>query len=179
MTTTIFKNEEKVNVRGVIDTFRKKLENDYKESFEKSEIENLVDIASKNPTDKFVITDCPNVPVMQGDLLIWSNLTSEYKEATQSLFFDLKDTDSMILQDTDSMTGDHRLVLLPETDYSLKNGKFQISIGSYKAPYDCKILKTNKPFLIFHREHGNLTLPAGEYMICSSLDAKTLNKMID
>lgn len=88
MTTTIFKNEEKVNVRGVIDTFRKKLENDYKESFEKSEIENLVDIASKNPTDKFVITDCPNVPVMQGDLLIWSNLTSEYKEATQSLFFD-------------------------------------------------------------------------------------------
>ena len=178
MTTTVFKNEEKVSTKEVLDTFRKRLENDYEKSFDKSEIEQLVDIASKNPTDKFVVTDYPDTLVMQGDLLIWSNLTSEYREALKTLS-DLKPTKNMILQETDSITGDHRLILLPETDYTLETGKFQITIGAFKKAHTCRILKTNKPFLIFHREHGNLTLPAGEYLVCSSLDAKTLDRMID
>ena len=116
---------------------------------------------------------------MQGDLLIWSNLTEEFKNAQETLR-NLESTKSnMVLQDTDSMTGDHRLITLPETKFSLMKGKFQIKVGKFSSFYDCKILKINKPFLIFHREHGNLTLPAGEYLICSSLDAERLDKMID
>ena len=179
MTTTVFKNESKVGTKEVIETFRKHLENDYVESFNKSEIEQLVDIASKNPTDKFVVTDYPNTLVMQVDLLIWSNLTEEFKEAQESLEILESDKHNMILQDTDSMTGDHRLILLPETEYSLEKGRFKAKVGKLKRFHDCKILKTNKPFLIFHREHGNLTLPTGEYLVCSSLDAETLDKMID
>ena len=97
---------------------------------------------------------------------------------------DLRDTDRLILQDNDSMTGDHRLIILPKTKYSLKNGKFIPSILKGKNQwgdryYDCKVLKIDKPFLVFHREHGNLTMPAGEYIICSSMDSETLDKMMD
>ena len=183
MTTTVFKNPEKVGTQEVIETFRNHLIKDFEKSFKKSEIDELVDLAAKNPTDKFVVTDYPDVEVMQGDILIWSNLTDEFKEIRPTIT-DLKQTDRLVLQDNDSMTGDHRLVLLPETKYSLKTGKFVPPILKGKNSwgdrfYDCKVLEINKPFLVFHREHGNLTMPAGEYVICSSMDSQTLDKMMD
>ena len=183
MTTIVFKNPEKVSTNEVIETFRSHLINDFKKSFKKSEIENLIDSASKNPTDKFVVTDYPDVEVMQGDILFWSSLTDEYKEI-RPLIDDLKNTSRLVLQDGDSMTGDHRLIFLPETKYTLKTGTFVPPILKGKnswgdRKYDCKVLKTDKPFLVFHREHGNLTMPAGEYIICSSMDSSTLSRMMD
>lgn len=183
MTTTVFKNSERISTNDVIETFRKSLIKDFKESFKKTEIEELIDLVAKNPTDKFVVTDYPDVEVMQGDILFWSNLTDEFKEI-RSLIKDLKETNRLILQDNDSMTGDHRLVLLPHTKYTLQKGSFVPPILKGKNTwgdrrYDCKLLTINKPFVVFHREHGNLTLPAGEYIICSSLDSETLDKMMD
>lgn len=183
MTTTVFKNPERVSTEKVIETFRQNLINDYKKSFRKSEIEELVDLAAKNPTDKFVVTDYPDVEVMQGDIIFWSNLTDQFKEIYHTIV-DLNPTDRLILQDGDSMTGDHRLVLLPNTKYTLHTGRFVPPILKGKNSwgdrlYDCKVLSINKPFLVFHREHGNLTMPAGEYIICSSMDSETLNKMMD
>ena len=183
MTTTVFKNQENISTKNVIETFRQKLIKDYEKSFSKSEIENLVEIAAKNPTDKFVVTDYPDVEVMQGDILIWSSLTDEYQEI-RPLVTAIEETERLVLQDGDSMTGDHRLIPLKNSTYTLQTGKFVPPLLAGKnswgdRKYDCKILKIDTPFLIFHREHGNLTLPAGEYLICSSMDSETLERMMD
>ena len=38
---------------------------------------------------------------------------------------------------------------------------------------------TDKPFLIYHREHGNMAYTAGKYMFYSQLDPDTLDRMMD
>jgi hypothetical protein len=181
MQTTIFKNENKVSTDEVLKIFNKEL----KESFtvKKSEIEELTDIMAKNPVDKFIITEKPTNPVMQGDILIWSEETNEYKE-NFPLVKDLQATTRLVLQDDDSLTGDHELVPLKGAKFTLKTGKFVPPLlkdhfwGS--NTYDCKILEIDSPFVIKHREHGNITfLSKGKYMICSSLDSETLTRMRD
>ena len=180
LNTTIFRNEEKVSTEEVLNLFTQTLETT--ELFEKSEIEELSDIVAKSPADKFIVSVKPDVPVMQGDLLIWSDLTDEYKKEFPRVK-DLTPTTRMVLQDDDSITGDHELVPLSTANYTLKTGKFVPSIleghtwGSNS--YDCKILEIDTPFVIKHREHGNITLTAGKYMICSSLDSESLTRMRD
>ena len=180
LNTTIFRNEDKVSTEEVLSLFTQTLET--AELFEKSEIEELSDIVAKNPADKFIVSVKPDVPVMQGDLLIWSDLTDEYKKEFPRVK-DLTPTSRMVLQDDDSITGDHELVPLRSANYTLKTGKFVPSIleghtwGSNS--YDCKILEIDTPFVIKHREHGNITLTAGKYMICSSLDSESLTRMRD
>lgn len=183
MTTTIFKNEQKVGTQEMITEFRKHLEKDFTKSFSKNEIDLLVEIMAKNPTDKFVVSDYPDVPVMQGDILIWSTLTDEYKEVRPTIT-DLTETTRTVLQDGDSMTGDHRLVPLSNSNLKIQTGKFVPPILKGKnswgdRTYDCKLVSIDTPFLIFHREHGNLTLPAGEYIVCSSMNSETLERMMD
>ena len=180
MQTVIFQNENKVSTQDVLNIFKESLEN--MQTFERSEIEELSDILAKNPVDKFIIYNTPKEVCMQGDLLIWSELTNEYKENLPKVK-DLKPTYRMILQDGDSLTGDHVLVPLKGARFTLKTGKFVPEIlknvmwGS--NAYDCKILEIDTPFVITHREHGNMTFTAGKYMICSSLDSETLDKMRD
>lgn len=180
MQITTFRNEEKVSTEEVLDLFTQTL-NDC-QLFENDEIEQLADIAAKNPVDRFIISEEPDIEVMQGDILIWSELTEEYKEHFPLVQIG-EDAKSMVLQDDDSMTGDHRLVPLKGANFSLKKGKFLPSILKGVAwgnnAYDCKILEIDTPFVITHREHGNITLTAGKYMICSSLDSKTLRRMQD
>lgn len=178
--TTIFRNENKVSTDEVLSLFTKTLETT--DLFEKSEIEELSDIVAKNPADKFIVSVKPDVPVMQGDLLIWSDLTDEYKKEFPRVR-ELKNTSRMVLQDDDSITGDHELVPLRNAVFTLKTGKFVPSILEGHTwggnSYDCKILEIDSPFVIKHREHGNIALTAGKYMICSSLDSETLTRMRD
>ena len=180
MQTTIFRNEEKMDFSEVLKRFERTLTKT--PSFKKSEIEELVDIAAKNPVDKFIVSELPNVPTMQGDILLWSELTDEYKENIEKVK-DLKETTKLVLQDDDSITGDHELVPLKNSKYTLKTGRFIPSILEGQLwgtnSYDCKILEIDTPFLIKHREHGNIALTAGKYMICTSLDSETLTKMRD
>lgn len=178
--TTIFRNENKVSTEEVLNLFTQTLETT--DLFEKSEIEELSDIVAKNPADKFIVSVKPDVPVMQGDLLIWSDLTDEYKTEFPRVK-DLVSTKRMVLQDDDSITGDHELVPLANAKYTLKEGKFVPSILEGHTwggnSYNCKILEIDTPFVIKHREHGNIALTAGKYMICSSLDSETLTRMRD
>ena len=178
--TTIFRNENKVSTDEVLSLFTKTLETT--DLFEKSEIEELSDIVAKNPADKFIVSVKPDVPVMQGDLLIWSDLTDEYKKEFPRVG-ELKNTSRMVLQDDDSITGDHELVPLRNAKFTLKTGKFVPSVLEGHTwggnSYDCKILEIDSPFVIKHREHGNIALTAGKYMICSSLDSETLTRMRD
>lgn len=180
MQTTIFKNEEKLSTDEVLEVFRRTLENNF--SFEKSEIEELSDIAAKNPVDKFIVSELPNVEVMQGDILIWSELTDEYKENFPNVT-NIQPTTRMVLQEGDSMTGDHQLIPLKGAKYTLQTGNFVPKILKDvvwgRNSYTCKLLEIDSPFVIRHREHGNITLTAGKYMICSSLDSETLDRMRD
>lgn len=180
MQTTIFRNENKVSNEEVLNLFTQTLEN--AELFEKSEIEELSDIVAKNPADKFIVSEKPDVPVMQGDLLIWSDLTDEYKKEFPRVK-NLELTSRMVLQDDDSITGDHELVPLKGAEYTLQTGSFVPSILEGHTwgdnSYSCKILEIDTPFVIKHREHGNIALTAGKYMICSSLDSESLTRMRD
>lgn len=180
MQTTIFTNEERLSTNEVIERFRQTLENDF--TFEKSEIEELTDITAKHPADKFIVSEKPDVEVMQGDILIWSELTEEYKENFPKVQ-NVKPTESMVLQEDDSMTGDHMLIPLKGAHYTLQTGEFVPNIikdAVYgRNAYKCKLLEIDSPFVIRHREHGNITLTEGKYMICSSMDSETLDRMRD
>ena len=178
--TTIFRNENHVSTEEVLSLFSQTLKTT--ELFEKNEIEELSDIVAKNPADKFIVSVKPDVPVMQGDLLIWSDITDEYKREFPRVK-NLASTSKLVLQDDDSITGDHELVPLHKAKFSLKTGKFVPSVLEGHMwgtnSYDCKILEIDTPFIIKHREHGNIALTAGKYMICSSLDSETLTRMRD
>ena len=182
MSTMILENKnEQLSQKEFLNSFTKTLRENY--TLKKSEIEELTDIVAKNPVDKFVIFEKPNDFVAQGDLLIWSDETEQYKINFPRVT-DLTPTTRMALQDEDSITGDHELVTLKNAKFTLQRGKFIPPIlEGYmwdSNKYDCKILEIDSPFIIKHREHGNFTfLAKGKYMICSSLDSETLSKMRD
>ena len=94
-------------------------------------------------------------------------------------------TDRLVLQEGDSLTGDHRLIPAEGSHYTVKTGNFTPKFLEGKNRWGSAIVMkaisfvTDKPFLIFHREHGNMACQAGKYMFYSQLDPKTLNRMMD
>lgn len=183
MKTTVFRNPEKVTLAEVTEHFKKSLNEEYTDVFSKSEIEQLVDAVAKNPTDKYIITEKQDVISAQGDILFWSDATDFYKEVVPTVT-ELQSTDRLVLQDGDSMTGDHRLIPLKGSKYTLQKGKFVPPVLKGKNSwgdryYDCLLLTIDKPFVVFHREHGNIAQEAGSYLICTSLDSASLEKMLD
>ena len=183
MTTTVFKGTENDTLQDVTFQFRKTLEESYTQTFTKSEIELLVEAVAKNPTDKFIVTEKEDTVGAQGDILFWSDISNYYKQVVPTIT-DLEKTDRLVLQDGDSLTGDHRLIPLQGSKYTLQKGKFVPPILKGKNAwgdryYDCLLLTIDKPFVVFHREHGNIAKPAGSYLICTSLNAENLDKMMD
>ena len=181
MEATIFRNEEKISTDEVLKKFTETLEKTY--AVEKSEIELLTDIAAKNPVDKFIISEMPTSAMRQGDILIWSELSDEYKENIHKVR-DLKETDRLVLQEGDSITGDHELVPVSTAKYTLKTGKFVPAIIQNVVwggnAWDCKVLEIDSPFVLKHREHGNMTfLQGGKYMFCSQMDTASLTRIQD
>ena len=181
--TTVFRNAEKLDNAGVIERFKKALS---KVEFSKSEIEELSDIYAKNMVDKFIVSDgaLEGTFGRQGDILFWKKGSDMYEQEIKGVTKGNK-TDRMVLQDGDSMTGDHRIVPLKGSKYTIYEGKLTPSFLKGKdGIYDfnkvtCRLLKIDKPFLVVHREHGNMAYPAGEYMICPQLDCETLDRMRD
>lgn len=181
---TVFRNEEKAGLGEVLGRLRMSLESNT-EVYKKDDIDLLVTLYAKNPVDKFIISNFPTVEIAQGDVLIWAKGTSMYNENFPKLK-DLHETKSLTLQPNDSITGDHKIVLLKNTEIKIMEGYFIPSLLE-KAHADLEIRKrirglvvnVSKPFLIFHREHGNIVLPKGEYMVCSQLDPRSLTTMLD
>ena len=181
METIIFRNEQDLDNEKVLDLFKTKLQE--AECYNSTEIEQLAEEYAKNPVDKFIISKKLDVEAAQGDILIWAKGTSMYKQNIGNLK-SLKKTDRMVLQEGDSMTGDHRIVPLPNSKLTIKEGQFTPAFIKGKnawgdRTYRGLVVKSDKPFLIVHREHGNIALPADEYMICTALDASTLARMMD
>lgn len=183
MTTTVLERKietEELSMNDFLNRFRETLETTYKKQ---NEIEELTNLMAKNPVDRFIISEAPTEFMRQGDILIWFEQTDEYKENIGKIV-NLKETDRLILQEGDSITGDHELVPISTAKYTLKTGQFVPDIlkdvvrGGNK--WDCKVLEIDSPFVLKHREHGNMTfLTPGKYIFCSQLETKTLERMKD
>ena len=183
METTIFRNPEKLAINEVIEVFKDSLKGT--EAFEASDIEALAETYAKNPVDKFIITETLTGAngAAQGDIMIIGEKTDLYKQHIATIK-NLQKTDRLVLQEGDSMTGDHRLVPMEGSKYTIKTGRFTPAFlkgkSMWREPeYQSIFFETDKPFLIFHREHGNVALPQGKYMFCSQLDPETLDRMMD
>lgn len=183
METTIFRNTENLGINEVIEVFKSSLAE--KEEFEASDIEALAEQYAKNPVDKFIITEALTGAngAAQGDIMIIGEHTNLYKQHIATIK-NLQKTDRLVLQEGDSMTGDHRLVPMEGSKYTIKTGRFTPAFlkgkSMWREPeYQAILFETDKPFLIFHREHGNVALPQGKYMFCSQLDPVTLDRMMD
>ena len=179
--TKIFRNEQKLDTVEVVDLFKKTMEET--DVYEKSDIEQLADAYAKNPVDKFIVSEKLDVEAAQGDILIWAKGTTMYNENFKNLK-DLHPTTRMVLQEGDSMTGDHRVVTIENTKMVIKEGVFTPAFLKGKNSWGDRshrglLVTSDKPFLIVHREHGNIALPAGEYMVCSAMDSTTLSRMLD
>ena len=102
------------------------------------------DLDNDDTEDKFVISEQPTTLVRQGDILIWSEKTEEYKENFPTVK-NLQTTTRMALQDGDSITGDHELVPLKGAKFTLQTGKFIPPLLKEHFwgdnAYDCKILE--------------------------------------
>ena len=179
--TKIFRNEEKLETSEVVSLFKKTISETG--NYEKSEIEQLAEAYAKNPVDKFIISEKVDVEVAQGDILLWAEGTTMYNENIGTLT-NLKKTSRTVLQEGDSMTGDHRIVTIPNTNLTIKEGTFTPKFLQGRNTWGDRgyrglLVTSDKPFLVVHREHGNIALPAGQYMVCSAMDSSTLNRMMD
>ncbi len=171
------------NLEEVLNHFRTNLFNS--NNFEEDEIEELVNAYSKSPTDTFIISpkDLEDTFGRQGDILFWAE-GSEMYDSELPRITDLHSTDNLVLQEGGSVTGDHRLILLDGTNYKLQEGTFQPSFLRDKLMYNfisfrCLLFETDKPFLVYHSEHGNMAYPKGKYMICAQIEPATLGIMRD
>lgn len=183
MGTTVFRNPQNLDEKEILTKFETTLKENG--NFDRSEIEQLVDAYAKNPVDKFIVSDEDLIETFgrQGDILFWSENSEMYKKEIKGVHALVK-TNRFVLQKDDSITGDHRLVPLPHSKFTLQEGKFTPSFLKGKntwgdRDYDCLILDIDKPFLVVHREHGNMAFTAGKYMICSQMDPQTLYRMLD
>lgn len=177
----IFRNENKLATSEVLNLFKTSMEETG--IYEGNEIEALAEAYAKNIADKFIISQKLDVEAAQGDILIWAEGTSMYNENQPNLK-DLKQTTRTVLQEGDSMTGDHRIVTIEGTKLVIKEGQFTPEFLKGKnswgdRTYRGLLVSSDKPFLIVHREHGNIALPAGKYMVCSAMDSETLSRMMD
>ena len=181
MNTFIHRKQEGVTGEAVLDLFKDELTKKEEQYQSQTEIEKLVNTYAISPTDNFVVTDVEDLKtlVCQGDINLCSVNSNYYKEVKGSIDI-LRDAKDMNLQEGVSVTGDHRIVALENSEMSIRDARFQPKDNILKRrPYECKIVKSNKPFLITHREHGNIAMPAGEYLVFSSLNAETLQRVWD
>jgi hypothetical protein len=184
MKTTIFRNPEKLELNKVIDLFKDSLEKT--EVFSDSEIEVLAETYAKNPVDKFIVAEelSGTDDACQGDIIVLAEKTNMYKENYPRVK-GWKETDRLVPQEGDSLTGDHRIIPAEGSKYVIKTCKFVPKFLEGKnrwgrePEYTAVSFETDKPFLIFHREHGNMAYTAGKYMFYSQLDPDTLDRMMD
>ncbi len=184
MTTTIFRNRENVGMDEVLTNFTTAL----KESdlYNDSEIEMLAEIYAKNPVDKFIVSGDVEATddSCQGDIIVLAEGTNMYNEVI-SRIKNLQKTDRLVLQEGDSVTGDHRIIPAEGSHYTIKKGQFTPKFlegkNTWGMPptYSAITFETDKPFIIFHREHGNMARCAGKYVFYSQLDPATLSRMMD
>lgn len=181
MNTIIHRKDENFTGEAVVSLFKDELTKKESQYVSKSEIEELVNTYAKTPTDNFIVTDIADLkrPICQGDIEIHHESSDYYKETIESVQ-DLRAAKDMNLQEGVSVTGDHRIIAIAGAKMSIQDGRFEVKDNVLKRRlYECKIVETDKPFLIAHREHGNIALPAGKYLVFTQIDTKTQRRVYD
>ena len=164
----------------VVSEFRTALVNN-SDVYEKSEIEELAALHAKSTTDNFIVSDkdAATRSLKQGDILIYGT-ESKYYLAVKDTISNKQPASSMNLQNGEAITGAHRVVPIKGAKLTIENAMFtpldNITRG---RKYQCKLIKSDKPFALTHQEHGNMTFPAGEYMAFTALDPRTQQRVID
>lgn len=141
----------------------------------------LVQTYAKTYTDNFIVTDENDLKYMisQGDIVIHHE-SSNYFKAVMETIQDRRPAKDMNLQEGVSITGDHRIIPMEGAKLTIEDARFLPKDGVVgRRPYECKIVTSDKPFLIAHREHGNITLRQGVYLVYSQIDAKTQRRVFD
>ena len=181
MHTVIHRKDNTLSKDQVIGKLKQELDNRTEQYSGQSEVEKLVNDYAKTYTDNFIVTDTADLKYMinQGDIVIHHESSDYFKEVMETIM-DLKPAKDMNLQEGVSITGDHRICPLEGSQMTIENGRFIPKDGVVgRRPYECKVVTSDKPFLIAHREHGNITLPAGKYLVYSQIDAKTQRRVFD
>lgn len=182
MATKIQRKENSVGLTGeqITVQFRTALE-DNEKCYQPSEIEELVDIYAKSLTDNFIVYDetAKKSSIKQGDISLYGVETGYYN-AVKDTIKTRRVTDDRNLQEGTAVTGDHKIISLPGSNLTVETAMFvpkdNVTNG---RPYNCKIIRSDKPFLITHREHGNVAVPAGEYLSFVQIDARTHSRVLD
>lgn len=164
----------------IVSEFRTAL-TDNSDVYKKSEIEELAALHAKSTTDNFIVSDkdAATRSLKQGDILIYGT-KSKYYLAVKDTISNRQPSNSMNLQNGEAITGDHRVVPLKGAHLTIENAMFTpLDNVTRGRKYQCKIIKSDKPFTITHQEHGNITMPADEYMVFTALDPRTQQRVID
>lgn len=180
MANVIFRNPTCLSVEDVFTKFKKDVS---KSTSFKEEMEELANIYATFPADKYIIAEkITDTDTCQGDIIIMAEGTDLYNENIKNVE-NLQESTNFVVQEDDSVTGDHRIVPLEGSNYTLKRGTFfpEFLKGSDIDSMDYPIVsfETDKPFILVHREHGNIVLREGKYLFCSQLNPYTLDRMRD
>lgn len=166
----------------VIKSFKSEL-SARKESYSENDVEELANIYAKSPTDNFVVYDKEDLklPLYQGDILLYHESSDFFKAVEPSVRLGSEQT-SRVLQEQDGggLTGDHEIVGIEGTELKITQGTYipldNITRG---RSMNCKIIEAKAPFVLKHREHGNIAFPAGKYMSVTQINARDLTIMLD
>lgn len=159
--------------------------------FNKDVIE-FSELMAKHPADVFIIPSFeagkPCEQIRQGDVYLFRK--GEKDEGTldnimyakyKNTISELKETESRNLQFGESITGDHKIIPLKNTNIKVYDCTIELPIKVTRGSntYKVKLVKADGPFGVFHSEHGNITCPKGTYLACVQLDARSLTRMRD
>ena len=181
MNTVIHRKQEGFTGEAVVEMIKDELTKKQEQYQTSSEIEELVNTYATTATDNFIVTDVADLKrsICQGDIEIHHESSDYYAETIDSVQ-DLRDAKDMNLQEGVSVTGDHRIIPIAGAKMTIKDGRFEAKDNVLRRRlYECKIVETDKPFLIAHREHGNIALPAGKYLVFTQIDTKTQRRVYD
>jgi len=169
---------------------REEFKNKYVETLTKSEyikqdeVELLVKLFAKHPVDVFRVrpTDFKSEHdfASHGDVILYPSCSDKFKNYMKT--FKSKESvnsSTVHLQDDITIAKSHMVV----TPVKCITGTIDLStdplLNTSIRSYEAKLIKAEGTVVITHEEHGNMTLPAGEYLTSIQIDPKEMNRRQD
>lgn len=177
---SVIQRSQELSNEQLVEQFRTNLTSS-SASYSVDEQTALANLFAKTPTDNYVVYSKADLvrPLKQGDILLYHTSSSYYKAVSKTIG-SLRKSNGMNLQDGVSVTGDHRCIAVEGSKFSIEEGMFKPKDNITRGrQYPCKVIKSDKPFLIYHSEHGNITVPEGEYLAFTAINPETLTRVLD
>lgn len=148
------------------------------------EMKMLSTLFAKKPTDNFTVAVPPydtDDIINQGDIIVFPEGTAMYDKYIKS-FKASGEATNMNLQKGVAMTGNHEFCPAPDAKWKITDGKITVENllrRNNEQNWDAKLVECNKPCVLYHDEHGNVTMFAPKFLACIQVDAKTLREVQD